>query len=142
MPQIVGLPCAICSDRISAAFESAFCEKCGNAVHNRCRAPGTPTTQTCSVCGTDLATSARLAEERERQRLEEEAKRPPPPPLEIERYYHYYQIARWLLGAVVAIMIGIRVMSLDEPGATAAGIGAMAASIIMGLVGVYLARRK
>ncbi len=50
MPQLVGQQCANCGERISNELESAFCEQCGNPVHNRCRAPGdTANPYTCPV---------------------------------------------------------------------------------------------
>jgi sulfite exporter TauE/SafE len=143
--QLVGLPCSICGERIGAAFESAFCEKCGNPVHNRCRRPASSPAGHCPTCGADLAAAGRTAAEREREQREAEARLPPPPPLEAERMLHAYRVARgllgWILGAVGAVVGGVVVLTLDEPGTTFVGIAAIVAGVAMGVLAVSLARR-
>jgi hypothetical protein len=137
MAQLVGLPCSMCGERIGNTFESAFCEKCGNPVHNRCREPmRLGSWEACAVCGAHLATARRAAAERERQRREEEARRPPPPPLETEVYSHYNRIAKWFLTTGACLFGGIYVMTLDEPGATVAGVGATLVGITLGMFGL------
>lgn len=140
MAQLVGQSCSICGERIGNTFESAFCEKCRHPVHNHCRTAN-HTPETCSACGANLATAARRAEDREQERRNELARLPPPPPLDVERAAHIYRTARWFLGAGAAVMIGIMVIAMDEPGTTFAGVGAIVAGIGMAVLGGMIARR-
>lgn len=57
MPQLVGMPCVVCNQRIVAARDAEFCSSCGNPVHQRCReAYRSPADSTrCRRCGGDAA---------------------------------------------------------------------------------------
>ena len=140
VPQLVGLPCAICDERIGNMLESAFCATCGNPVHDRCRVPAnTASPATCPTCGTNLATAARQAEERERRRQDEMDRRPPPPPLELERAFQFYLSARVIMAAVAAFVVGIMVIVIGE---TSAGIGAIAAGVGIAALWFFLDRKR
>jgi hypothetical protein len=52
MPQLVGVSCAICRERISNELESRFCRACGHPRHDVCaRPPERPAFILCAACG-------------------------------------------------------------------------------------------
>jgi hypothetical protein len=68
MPQLVGLECALCNERIASMLEGEFCANCGNPVHKRCATPRVAKSGACEVCGADATAGAA-----HRQRSQEEA---------------------------------------------------------------------
>jgi hypothetical protein len=39
LPQLVGMSCSVCSQRIGMEIDGRFCEGCGNPLHNTCGPP-------------------------------------------------------------------------------------------------------
>src|SRR5687768_6392182 len=56
MPQLVGLPCIHCQDRIWDELEGRFCPDCGSPVHRRCAHEKLETGAAvgCSTCGASI----------------------------------------------------------------------------------------
>ena len=82
LPQLVGLSCAVCSQRVGSEIDGHFCEGCGNPIHNACarratppvptgRPPDAPDQPRCARCGctsfTPVAERVRFVREFERQ---------------------------------------------------------------------------
>lgn len=42
LPQLVGMSCAACSQRIGMEIDGRYCEGCGNPIHNACGPPRQP----------------------------------------------------------------------------------------------------
>lgn len=138
MPQLVGQSCSVCGERIGNTFESAFCEKCANPVHHRCRAPGPAApAQSCTICSTDLAAASRRAAEQERLRRDEMARRPPPPPLSMAPVFSVYRLRYYIFATVGALGLGIAAFSYGE---VVAGLGAVAVGVVLGALTVVTAR--
>lgn len=67
LPQLVGMPCAVCNERIPSSVDGRFCEVCGNPVHHGCTKspPGLASNdevlsvaeeRACPRCGCDPST--------------------------------------------------------------------------------------
>lgn len=64
LPQLVGMSCAVCSQRVGSEVDGRFCEVCGNPIHNGCsKCPPAPASNDdilsvaeaseCPRCGAD-----------------------------------------------------------------------------------------
>jgi hypothetical protein len=71
LPQLVGMSCAACSQRVGSVIDGRFCEVCGNPVHNGCAPPPRSVSNDdllsvreqpkCARCGCDPKTPVALA---------------------------------------------------------------------------------
>jgi hypothetical protein len=68
LPQLVGMSCAICAERIGSEIDGRFCDACGNPIHDQCsKTPPGPATNEdvvsageaseCPRCGSNPATT-------------------------------------------------------------------------------------
>lgn len=70
LPQLIGLDCVTCRNRIGSVADATFCEECGNPVHMRClERDGVPSDVKCPICGGDP--DSRIAKEVRRERIAE-----------------------------------------------------------------------
>jgi len=77
MPQLVGETCAICHERITAAYNARFCKECGNAVHDGCLTAKAVAASDgrCSVCGGDRGSPLAVQRRAEERRAAKNEKR-------------------------------------------------------------------
>lgn len=140
MPQLVGLPCSICGERIGSVLDAAFCSACEYPVHNRCKLPTTSARPTvCTGCGCDLSLAARREQEREVERQRRIATLPPPPSqmAEVKQLSAVWNVARFLIGGFFVAMFGVFLLIEGEP----VGLGAIGAGLVVAAVGVFGAYR-
>jgi hypothetical protein len=57
MPQLVGLECVVCGQRIGSIIDGKFCDGCGNPIHAACRITSPAAeSASCPQCGCNPAT--------------------------------------------------------------------------------------
>jgi len=96
MPQLVGLECAICNERVASMLDGEFCATCGNPVHKRCATPRVAKSGACAVCGADAIAGAA-----HRQRSQQEA-------TEHTRHVRRYHVV-W---ALVCLGVGLALLAV------------------------------
>lgn len=144
MPQLVGRNCSICSERIPDELDSVFCGGCGNPIHLACKKPAA-TARDCKMCGADLEMARKLQSIQEEERTAA-IRSIPVPPLTLAHIGHAveaYHTAKWVLGGVVIIVMGLMLLFVPEfradPKSIAAGeVAAGLAAILVGIVMIWL----
>jgi len=88
MSQLVGLPCAVCNERIGTVAEGRFCATCGSPVHTRCATPWKRGAASCGTCG---AAAELAATHRQQSQEEDEA---------VRRAFRVHRLTWGILSAV------------------------------------------
>ena len=141
MSQVVGLPCSVCGNRIGSILNGCFCDACHNPIHESCRTPPAHLSfSACTACGTDLSTASRQAEGREAERQRQLATLPPPPSqmAEVDQLRFLWNVGRLIVGGAAATAVGVVLLFEGEP----AGLGALGAGAVLGVIGVLACRRR